>query len=223
MMKLSIDGREFRVKEGWTILEVAREHDIPIPTLCYHEEVSPGGRCRLCTVEIVSPKMKRPIVLACLYRVQEGLEVRTQSEGVLRSRKDAMERLLGLAPDAEEIRLRAREIGVEEKPSGSKGRGCILCGLCVRACKEIVGRSALALETQGIRVTSRRCIGCGTCAYLCPTGFIKMDDREGLRVIWNKGFKERERPLSGRFHSPMDWIEYVEETEGMAKRGEEEN
>ena len=120
----------------------------------------------------VSPKKKSPIVLACVYRVQEGLDIRTRSEGVLRSRKAAMEKLLSLAPDAEEVRQRAREVGLDVKPGRTKAKGCILCGLCVRACKEIVGRGAITLEPRGIRVTSRRCIGCGTCAYVCPTGFI---------------------------------------------------
>ncbi len=215
MVRLKLDGKGFTVREGSTILEVAREHDIPIPTLCYCEEVSPGGRCRLCAVEIISPKRKRPVVLACAYRVKEGLEVRTHSKAVVASRKGAMEVLLARAPHAERVRQMAGEMGMDMEPSPGREKGCILCGLCVRACREIVGRGAIAMargkgrkgEDPPIRPSPERCIACATCAQLCPTGFISVEDWEGVRIMWNKAFKEKEHLISGRFYPPVDLIE----------------
>jgi len=215
MATLKIDGKRFTAQKGSTILEVAREHDISIPTLCYYEEVSPSGKCRLCAVEIISPKKQSPVVLACMSRVEDGLEVLTQSKPVLASRKRAMRSLLEKAPCAEKIQQMAREIGIGVVPSDPKDRGddCIACGLCARACEEVVGRGAIHMipgrSTQKrkgapIQVTPERCIACGTCAYLCPTGLIKMEDHEGVRVIWDRIFKEKEHLISGRFFSPVD-------------------
>lgn len=212
-MEFTIDGKKVQAREGSTILEAARAHDIPIPTLCYYEEVSPGGRCRLCTVEIVRPGKKRPLVLACAHPVEGGLEVSTRSEEVVASRKAAVRGLLERAPEAEKIRRMAREMGVEVTPPRSKGTGCILCGLCIRACGEIVGRRAIAFRRPGrvvkgeespIEVKHDRCIGCGTCAFLCPTGFIKVEDYRDMRVIWDRVFRRKGDPISGKFYPPED-------------------
>ncbi|MHC4215716.1 MAG: 2Fe-2S iron-sulfur cluster-binding protein, partial [Planctomycetota bacterium] len=91
---------ELEVEEGKTILEVAREQEIPIPTLCYHKDLSPYGACRLCLVEIVEGG--RPgLEASCVYKVTEGLKVKTDTERVKRSRKIIFELLLARCGDAE--------------------------------------------------------------------------------------------------------------------------
>ena len=223
MVKVKIDGKAFKVKDGSTILDVALEEDIPIPTLCHYEEVSPAGNCRLCVVEIVSQK-NHPLVCACNTPVEKGMEVLTRSKKVIASRKMAMELLLARAPRSEKILELARQIGVKPPPFQVKENECILCGLCVRACREMVGREAIAFITRGpqreketpsIQPLPERCIACGTCVYLCPTRYIKMVDVEDIRIIWDKVFRAKEHLISGRFYAPVDLIKYTEKAEGI--------
>ena len=89
MVTLTIDGREIQAEEGKTILEVARDSNIYIPALCYHEEVNPYGACRLCMVEITRRGRQR-LVASCLYPVEEGLIVKTNSSRVANVRRVAM-------------------------------------------------------------------------------------------------------------------------------------
>ena len=78
MVTLTIDGRELQAEEGATILDVAEDNNIYIPTLCSNEAVAPYGACRLCLVETVKDGRER-LVASCLYPVEEGLVVRTSS------------------------------------------------------------------------------------------------------------------------------------------------
>ena len=80
MVKLTIDGKQFEAAEGTMVLDVARAHNIYIPTLCDHESVSPYGACRLCMVEITTKNGRKSLVTSCLYPVEEGLTVQTNTE-----------------------------------------------------------------------------------------------------------------------------------------------
>jgi bidirectional [NiFe] hydrogenase diaphorase subunit len=77
---LKIDGKDVKAKEGATILDVAREVGIDIPTLCYHKALAPFGACRVCSVEIVDKRGRKRIVTSCNYPVEEGLIVYTQGK-----------------------------------------------------------------------------------------------------------------------------------------------
>ena len=81
MVTLTIDGKQIQAEEGAVILDVARENNIYIPALCSHESVTPYGACRLCLVEI-SRNGRERLVASCLYTVEEGLVVRTDSERI---------------------------------------------------------------------------------------------------------------------------------------------
>lgn len=188
MINLTIDDKPLQVKEGTTILQAALDAKIKIPTLCYHKELLPYGACRLCMVEIVAGS--RPgIAASCLYKVIEGLVVKTETERVQKSRKIIFELLLARCSDSERIKTLAAEYGVTESRIKLKRRPddkCIQCGLCVRACAEVSQREAQSFSGRGIRrkvrtpfdKVSERCIGCGACAYLCPTKIITIEEAD---------------------------------------------
>ena len=91
MIKIKLNGKEIEVTKGKTILEVANEHNIEIPTLCHDEELKPYGSCWVCAVQI---KGKNGFVTACGTEIYDGMEVITNSEEVLSARKMALELLL---------------------------------------------------------------------------------------------------------------------------------
>jgi bidirectional [NiFe] hydrogenase diaphorase subunit len=192
MISLTIDGIPIQAPEGRTILEMCREHAIPVPTLCYHPALEPYGGCRLCMVELDAAGRPPRLAAACVYPCEEGLVVRTDTELVRSSRRMTAELLLGVAADAPEIQALARELGVQEvRFSLPQALPCILCGLCVRACKEIVGVSAISFIERGIEkkvsapfeIASSRCIGCGTCVLICPTGAYRFEEIAGFHNV----------------------------------------
>jgi len=184
MISFTINDRELQVEAGTSILEAALDAGIKIPTLCYHKELTPYGACRLCLVEIVDGA--RPgIQASCLYRVTEGLVVKTDTERVRRARKIVFELLLARCPESEKLRDLAAEYGITEtRIRRNKTENCLLCGLCVRVCAEVTGRHAVSFTDRGARrkirmpfdKVSEVCIGCGACAYLCPTHTIKVEE-----------------------------------------------
>lgn len=182
---LEIDGREVKAREGMTILEACRGAGINIPTLCYHPALTPFGACRICSVEIVQRGRSR-IVTSCVYPVEEGLVVKTKSDRVIRDRKMLIELMLAHAPKAEVIQELAHEYGVEKtrfKIEDEKNL-CILCGLCARICEERMGKSAINFVGRGVNrkvdtpfhIQTEDCMACGACAFVCPTGAIKLED-----------------------------------------------
>jgi NADH dehydrogenase/NADH:ubiquinone oxidoreductase subunit G len=184
MISMTINGMQVQVEEGTTILEVAQSVGVEIPTLCYHKELTAYGACRLCLVEVTSGT-RTTIQASCTYPAMEGLDVKTDTERVRKSRKIMLELLLARSPDSERIRALAEEHGVTQTRIRLKpGQDCILCGLCVRVCAEIVGRSAISFAHRGgskkIQTPFDRisdpCIGCGACAYLCPTRAIEIEE-----------------------------------------------
>lgn len=201
MIRLTIDGREVETESGRTILQVAREQGIDIPTLCYHEALEPFGACRLCMVEVNAGRGWQ-ITASCAYPCADGLEVRTSSEAVLRSRRTTVELLMATAWNVPVIRQLAQELGVGEPRFRLEEDACILCGLCVRACQEIVGVGAISVINRGIdkrvsppfQIASNACIECGTCVLICPTGAITLADiTDGHRTVHPRESEFEER------------------------------
>ena len=221
MITLNIDGHEFKAEEGQTILQVARENGIDIPTLCYNEAIEPYGACRLCIVEISKGKRTR-IVTSCLYPVEEGLKVKTDSPRVINNRKTILELLLARCSKNKVIRELASQAGIEQpsfKSEYLEDNDCIVCGLCVRACEQVVGVSAISLVNRGITKEpaspflepAADCIGCGSCYYICPTGAIKMEDRKDTRIIynWKVELKLKKCKICGNYWAPEKQLEYI--------------
>ena len=221
MITLNIDGHEFKAEEGQTILQVARENGIDVPTLCHHEAIEPYGACRLCIVE-VAKGMRTRIVTSCLYPAEEGLKVKTDSPRVISNRKMILELLLARCSKNKVIRELASQMGIEQpsfKSEYLEDNDCIVCGLCVRACEQVVGVSAISLVNRGITKEpaspflepATDCIGCGSCYYICPTGAIKMEDRKDTRIIynWKVEFKLKKCKVCGNYWAPEKQLEYI--------------
>lgn len=188
---LIINDEEVKAEEGMTILEAARSAGISIPTLCYHEKLAPYGACRLCMVEIVRGQQSR-LVASCVYPVEDGLIVKTESDRVIKGRKMLLELMWARAPGVQPIREYGIKYGItgvqviRDYGVGRKNMAkfeiepsfCILCGLCVRYCAEIKKENAIGFVGRGIgrevvffpEIARRTCPGCQECFSLCPTG-----------------------------------------------------
>lgn len=213
MVKLTINGKEITVEEGISILEAARKNGIDIPNLCYDENLSPFGGCRLCLVEI---KGYKNLVASCSTKVKEGMEIYTESEKVVKVRKDILDLLLSNHPmdcltcdKVGECKLQDYAYKYSVKSGSFKGEKknyaidslnpvmerdqnkCILCGKCVRVCKEIQISNVVDFVGRGFntKVTTafdepidyENCRLCGQCISVCPTGALINKQFKGIR------------------------------------------
>jgi predicted molibdopterin-dependent oxidoreductase YjgC len=195
-VKLTIDGKEVVAQKGSTILQAAKDAGIKIPTLCYHERLNPIGSCRLCVVEIEG--YAAPMT-ACTTQVVEGISVKTESDLLFGMRQEALKLILvnhaldcPVCDKAGECKLqdlvfeyRIKNVGYQipkKKYDAVYATSlirywpdrCILCLRCVTACAEIKGVYALSVVNEGgvhqLSVNQDRCVSCGECLQVCPTG-----------------------------------------------------
>lgn len=171
MIKINIDGRDFEVVEGTSILEASLDAGIYIPFLCYHPDLPVTGECGLCLVEIQG---RDDLVISCNTPVTEGMKVITKSDRLKAARREAMEKILTGHP-AEcgtcnkylncELQSLKQYVAEEEyKPIGKprlfafdtsnplfniEPNKCVLCKRCVRACKDLRGVGILEEKTKG--------------------------------------------------------------------------
>lgn len=195
---LKIDGKEIEAEEGRTILEVAEENGISIPTLCHHPDLKDKADCRMCLVEI---KDKKGMFTACSTRAENGMEVATDSPSVLRARRINLE--LVFAQHKEECndcvvshnckllryakkykvpinRFKDRKTNYPVYEFGPSlifdSSKCIDCGNCTQMCHK-QGISFLEKRQQDtfyqVKPCSderKDCIYCGQCIVHCPVG-----------------------------------------------------
>jgi len=187
---LIINDEEVKVKEGITILEAAQSAGIDIPTLCHHEKLAPYGACRLCMVEIIRGQRSR-LVTSCVYTVEDGLIVKTESEPVIKIRRMLLELMWARAPGVQPLRNYGMRYGITGiqairdygiSPTKTKFEieptFCILCGLCVRYCAEVKKKNAISFIGRGTErevvffpeVARQECPNCKECYSICPTG-----------------------------------------------------
>jgi len=191
MVKLEIDSHPIEVEEGSYVLEAARTLGIYIPTLCYYPYMTPYAACRICAVEACDGKGWSKIVTACNYPVWNGLKILSGTPRVLNARRINLEMLLGRCAPVPILQQLAEQFGIDKPRWGTGDDTCILCGLCVRVCDEVVGAHALAFGDRGIYrkvVTpfseeSDDCILCGACAKVCPTGHIRLEEIDGREIV----------------------------------------
>ena len=181
MINLTINGKNYQVAEGKTLLEVARENDIYIPTLCHHEDVTPYGACRLCLVESKNND-RSDIVTSCNTPATNGMVIETDSPDVVKTRKVMADFILSRCPEVPAIKKMAASLGVDSPsfPAVDPKDDCILCGLCVRACDEIaenhvigfMGKAPNRMVSTAYDDHEAICDTCNKCVPYCPTGAI---------------------------------------------------
>jgi heterodisulfide reductase subunit A2 len=203
MVTVKIDGKEVQVPEETTILKAAERAGVWIPTMCHNDLIEPYGICRLCSVEVVRGKRSR-VVTACNYPVRDGISVNTNSDKIKWIRKIIMELMLSRWPNVKVVKEMAKQLGVEKPRFDSLEKdeaadACILCGMCVNVCRDLVKAEVLGFANRGItrevvlpfNQKSEECIVCGACAQVCPTGHIKMvlEDYRGKKPEFTLGPK----------------------------------
>lgn len=172
-VKIKINEKNILANENETILETARKNGFDIPTLCYHKDLTPTGNCRICVVEVEG---QRVLPASCVTHVWDGMEISTESQRVIDSRKTTLEFLL--ANHSQEIMERDAAGSTEfqdlvekyqvEQPQWDSNKKkfqvdsdpnpfilvdfnkCILCRRCILACEEIQGRDVWGVAFRGI-------------------------------------------------------------------------
>jgi NADH dehydrogenase/NADH:ubiquinone oxidoreductase subunit G len=184
LLTLTVNGKTVQAEEGATLLETARAAGFDIPTLCHHDELAGFGACRLCVVEIVQ-RGRSKVVASCLYPVEEGLEVLTESERIVKRRRIILEMMQARWPGiSKEL---CERYGVKTGRMKEGTHFCIMCGLCVRHCSErkqanVLGFVGRGTERQVVSysvLAKVHCPECGDgqmeCLNVCPTGVIVND------------------------------------------------
>lgn len=173
---LTINQQEVSGYPGQTILELARESGIDIPTLCHHASLSPLGGCRICIVE---NEANGALLASCVTAIAPGMNINTDSPRVLEHRRMILEMMLASHPDSCvlcdkgnrcELRRLAADMGIglielDRIPQAAAtvelnpflvrdGSKCILCARCIRACQDLVSVGALDYFGRGFKTAA---------------------------------------------------------------------
>ena len=176
LLNIMIDGKNYQAEEGSTILNACRKAGIKIPNLCFLESVSSNASCGVCVVEV---KGAKSLMRSCVYKINEGMDIKTNTDKVRTARKTNVELLLANHPNDClicdrngncELQQISSDLGINEKrfaktrkqdysldissPSLIRDSNkCILCGRCVAVCSEV--QTVFAIDFSGRGIKSR--------------------------------------------------------------------
>ncbi len=171
-VNIKINGFDYQVPAGSTILEAARMVGIEIPTLCYLKEINAIGACRICVVEV---KGARSLVAACVFPVNEGMEIFTNTPKVIQARKTTLELILSthkkeclscVRSGSCELQKLCKDYGIEDENAYAgdvvkyeidasathmyrDNEKCILCRRCVAVCDKVQSVSVIGANDRG--------------------------------------------------------------------------
>ena len=191
-VNVKINGKDYSVPAGSTILEACRIAGVEIPTLCYLKGINEIGACRMCVVEV---KKARTLVAACVYPVNEGIEITTNSARVLEARKKTLSLILSnhdrkclscVRSSKCELQTLAHDMGVEDEGyyDGVRSESiedvsaahmirdnnkCILCRRCTAVCEKVQAVGVIGANGRGFktRITSPFEMGLGETSCVC--------------------------------------------------------
>ena len=205
LVSLIIDGRAIEVPEGTSVMRAAGQAGGAIPKLCASDNLEAFGSCRMCLVEVEGMK---GTPASCTTLVAPGMVVRTQTPRLEKLRRGVMELYISDHPldcltcsanNDCELQDTAAAVGLRDVRYGYQGANhlgaeadasnpyfdfdaskCIVCSRCVRACEEVQGTFALAIEGRGFasavsagqaadNFLGSECVSCGACVQACPT------------------------------------------------------
>jgi len=202
-VQFTLNGRDVTATPEETLWQVAKREGLEIPHLCYSEAATyrADGNCRACMVDVEG---ERTLAASCIRTPTAGMVVNTETPRALAARKMVLELLLADQPERAtspepdcRFRTTADQLGVSSSRLPEHGfdapsidtshpamavqlDSCILCGLCVRACREIQGNDVIGIEGHGAHARivfdfadpmgDSTCVGCGECVQVCPTG-----------------------------------------------------
>lgn len=172
---LRIDGSTVQAEKGTSVLDAAIEFGICIPHLCHVPYLSDVGACRLCIVEHVKNGRSK-VTTSCTLNVEEGMVILTATEKITTLRRNIAELLVAQAPNSRAIQDVAMRCGVKEVRYPFRSGDCVLCGRCVRVCRELWKAQAIGFVGRGkerhvdfpFGSQSDLCKHCNSCTMLCP-------------------------------------------------------
>ena len=212
IINFKIDGQSVEAKGGETILQVARQNDIYIPTMCYISKTTPCASCRMCVVEA---KGMDGFVLSCNTPPTEGVEITTNTKELEKERTNIMKLYdvnhpleCGVCDKSGECDLQNKtlEFNVSQQNFSAKDQSrkiedwglinydpalCILCEKCVHVCNEVIGDDAIDVKFGGYSSTiipkdaeTLDCTFCGECIAVCPVGALVSSDFKYSANAW---------------------------------------
>ena len=175
MINIEINRKKFSVPEGTTILKACKSNGIYVPTICYHPDLPPSGKCGLCVVKVDGSAF----AYSCMTLCQEGMSIETKAPDVIERAKENLNGFIdmSLPPQSKDIEtvynylyekvpIRTRDFERTNSVSFSP-ETCIDCGRCVRMCEDT--QHIGALNEPNPRMRNNECISCGQCIQVCPT------------------------------------------------------